>query len=594
MIDRLPLPLPLPMPLLAACLAGAAVAAGPGASATVAQTAAPATLVLTLGPAPAHPPGASIGTLDVAMRIDGPRIPAGEPVLAIAHLSDNVDTVATSVTGLDVRDRRGSLRLTARDVGPPGDDAERVRQWIADRAVDGPLRVRYTVPAKATRPPRGTAGPRDLVDDGNGISAVGDVFLLLPPRIRDYTVIASWDLTRLPPGAIGLSSLGEGDAPGGKRIASRDLREVFFMAGRIRTWPQRRTDAGFIGAWQGTPSFDAAALMRWTNDLYGGYRRFFGRTDDRAYSVFLRYSAANAGGGMGFHDSFVNTYGAGRASDPEALKSTLAHEMFHTFQPYIDEGSDNGALWFGEGLATFYQARLPFRYGLMTAEQFLADLNEGAGRYYTSIMATQPNAMVVRHFWDDTRVRTLPYDRGMLYFVTVDDAVRKASGGKRSLDDLMLRMLEIRGGGRTLTDADWEALLYRELGAPAVARFRASLAGAMPLPASDAFGPCFARTTARLRRYEVGFDPSVFRGRRRIVRGLVPGSAADIAGLRNGDEILTPIAQDAIQGDQTQVLTLPIRRPGRTLTIAYLPRGETVDAYQWRRIPGIPDARCGV
>ena len=74
--------------------------------------------------------------------------------------------------------------------------------------------------------------------------------------------------------------------------------------------------------------------------------------------------------------------------------------------------------------------------------------------------------------------------------------------------------------------------------------------------------------------------------RKRIVRGLLPGSAVAQAGLRNGDEILKPFGQDSVQEDQHQTLTLQIRRDGKDFTIAYLPRGETVQAYQWERVPG--------
>ena len=112
------------------------------------------------------------------------------------------------------------------------------------------------------------------------------------------------------------------------------------------------------------------------------------------------------------------------------------------------------------------------------------------------------------------------------------------------------------------------------------------MAGRLVVPPSDSFGPCFARTTAPLRRYVLGFDSAVLIEPRRIVRGLQPESAAAAAGLRDGDEIVKPIPQDAIQADQTALLHLQIRRSGELLDVAYLPRGETVHAYQWERSGG--------
>jgi S1-C subfamily serine protease len=76
------------------------------------------------------------------------------------------------------------------------------------------------------------------------------------------------------------------------------------------------------------------------------------------------------------------------------------------------------------------------------------------------------------------------------------------------------------------------------------------------------------------------------------VHGLLPGSAADRAGLRNGDIIVKPVPQDAIQADQKATLTFLIRRDGKEFPITYLPRGETVQAYQWTRIPTVPEQKC--
>ena len=52
--------------------------------------------------------------------------------------------------------------------------------------------------------------------------------------------------------------------------------------------------------------------------------------------------------------------------------------------------------------------------------------------------------------------------------------------------------------------------------------------------------------------------------------------------------------QDGIQGDQRQTLTLKLRRADQTFSITYLPRGETVDAYQWERVADVPDDRCAL
>jgi len=95
-----------------------------------------------------------------------------------------------------------------------------------------------------------------------------------------------------------------------------------------------------------------------------------------------------------------------------------------------------------------------------------------------------------------------------------------------------------------------------------------------------------------LRRYQLGFEPKVLTEPKRIVRELIPDSAAARAGIRNGDEITQPVPQDAIQGDQAGILTLKLLRDGKPLEISYLPRGEAVEAYQWIKTGKLADKAC--
>jgi len=560
-----------------------------------ANPAADRSIALTLAPT-ANSKG-QIETFAITLDFGGLSKAAGETLVQLPLVESNVDSVATTLTGLAAADSLGPLELTAQSRTAPGtgdaDSGGPTRTWTVNRQTAGSVVVRYVVPANATLPPRGPAPPVALSNDGYGASGAGSVFLLMPPGDDHYRTTVDWDLSRLPSGSSGISSLGNGHVDAWPMTAA-ELTSSFFMAGRVATWPRPTPSTGFFSAWQGKPAFDAEPLMVWSGTLYKDYSRLFRQATPPPYGVFLRYNPINAGGGVAMHRSFVVTFGSGAGSDVAKLRMTLAHEMFHTFQPRINDPDGLASAWFTEGLATFYQRRLPLRYGMITPSAFLDDLNYYAGRYYTNVMATVPNAAIPTRFWSDTRIRTLPYDRGMFYFATVDEAIRLRSGGKRSMDDAMFAMLALQAAGKSTRYADWEAILTREIGPGAVADFRASLAGRMQLASSSAFGPCFRRISKPLRRYELGFDTAVLAEPKRTVRGLVSGSAAALAGLRNGDDIVDPVPQDRIQGDQTERLTLKVRRDGKTFAIAYLPRGETVSASQWKRTAGVPDKRCAL
>lgn len=552
--------------------------------------AAPAPVALELQLAPYADKG-EVTALEVRLRIGDLAVPRGGIVAQLPMQVNNVDTFAEHIASIEATDARGQLQLSGRAAtAQENGDQSQLRVWTAPRALSGPLTLRYRVPANATRPPRGPAPPISFRNDAHAFSATSAMFLVLPPEEQIYALNIGWDLSHLPAGARGVSSFGEGNVQVGD-IDTGSLPGLFFMAGDVGRWPSVPRADGFSVAWQGQPPFDASALSAWVGELHEQFETLFPQPESRPYTIFLRYNPVNAGGGTALYRSFITTYGTPAETDLDEIKVTLSHEMFHTYQPRLSRNGGESTTWFSEGSAVFYEARLPLRFGLFTPQQYLTVLNLTAARYYTNALGALPNARIEEGFWKDTRIRTLAYDRGMLYLATVDDALRKRSHGQRSLDDL-LRALLLITQERNATQADWEVVLKAELGDTAVQEFHAFLAGTPPLPASDAFGPCFRRTSKPLRRYVLGFEPAVLAEPTRIVRGLMADSAAARAGVRNGDEIVRPVPQDGIQGNQTERLHLRLRRDGKEFDVDYLPRGEQVDTWQWERVPGVDDAQC--
>ena len=525
--------------------------------------------------------------IEIELLVQKMNVETGQPLLRLPLVSSNVQGVADVLENLTVADAAGPLTLRASD--EPAGSMTSYRRWSADRAVGGDVTVRYRVPVTNAPNMRGAAPPFEMRTEDGGVSGLGEMFLILPEGDVAYDVRVHWALDDLTPGAVGLSSLGAGEVALDGVKAER-LGEAFFMAGALGLYPDPTPDAGFFAAWQGHPPFDPAEAMGWSAGLYDDYLKFFREPGNPPYGVFLRRNLVNPGGGVELNRSFVATFG--EKTDVEDLKLTLAHEMLHTFAGALDAPRGLESSWWSEGLATYYQRVLPYRMGRISADDFLKDLNTTAARYYTNALSDTPNAEIPARFWADTRVRVLPYDRGSMYFAVLDERIRAASQGRRSLDDLLLAAVEHRRQGQPVTHDYWVVLLRSELGEAGPQGLEAMLDGALVLPGSSAFGACFERTTAPLRRYELGFEPASLTETPRIVRSLTAGSAAEAAGVRDGDEILKPVGQDGLQGDQTGLLTLNLKRGEEVLEITYLPRGETVAAYQWRRVSGAATGDC--
>lgn len=537
---------------------------------------------MTLTLAPTKPDAAGhVPWVDVTVVVEGVHSAAGERLLRLPLVANTVVTSAKDITGLNIADELGTVAAQTQDIDEDG--SNRTRVWLAPRAVDGTLTLRYRVPIDAGAPP--LALPQyEMRTELGGFSAAGNAFLILPADETNRRAGVTWDFSRYGAPGTGVSSLGVGDVRSRALLPPGKLATMYYMAGQPGVY--RSAKDGFFAAWQGKPSFEMPTLMAWASDLHRFYGRFFGYMPP-SFGVFGRTNQRNPGSGIGLTDSFAFTFN--EASKSADLRSLLAHEMLHAWVNSLGSSMDEaGGLdrsWFGEGLAVHYQRLLPFRAGLISADDFLADLNETAGRYYTNIKINVPNADIPEGFWRDTRVRVLPYDRGSLYFAATDAAIRKASGGKRSLDDVVRAMLADRRAGRPMDEATYRRLIKAELGDEGIAQFEAMLDGKTVVPPSDAFGPTFKRIQKPLKRFDLGFDPASLLARPKIVRGLVSGSNAETAGLRNGDEVLNTFSQDGLQGDQQAFLELKIKRGDEPLTIRYQPRGEEVMTYQWARVP---------
>jgi hypothetical protein len=530
-------------------------------------------LSVVLKPGPADE-SRFIGYLDIAMTVSGVSAAAGAPVFSMIHVFANGETAAKTLQVQEARDAQGKLTLTPRDTNG-------VRNWSADRAVAGDLTVRYRVAIDNTPPAFGSGPPLTLRTEGSGFSGAGTGFLLVPVDQRQFRYSVHFDLSALGPSASAVTIFGDGDVKLDTPVPFGQLTQSFYMAGRLHRYPERLRAGGFSSVWLDPMPFDARALMSWTDSLYGWYVNFFKADTARPYRVFLRYNPINPWGGVALPNAFVATHDQ-KATSGDQLKVTLAHEMLHTQLAGV-------AQWFSEGVATYYARILPWRAGLLTADDFLKDLNEYAARYYTNALIATPNADVGPRFWEDTRIRTLPYDRGSFYLAVVDGKIRKASGGKRSLDDVAMAVVERNRRGQPVNEAGLIEMFAAEYGATAKADHEAMLAGATQLPESDGFGSCFRRITKPFRRFELGFESKILTERDRIVRGVIAGSAAERAGLRNGDVITVPIGLDGVQGKQDRTITYQVRRGDRVFPVTYLPRGDTVQTYQWERVPGVSE-----
>jgi hypothetical protein len=538
-------------------------------------------LSLSLKP---HATGAALDYLDATLVIRGVGVASGKTLVRMPLVAASIPTVRYDGEALVAADARGPLRLTQKD-GAPGSMGTD-RDWLAARASSGSITLRFrAVPRQVdanTRP-----GPLfDLRAESGGLDGAGLVFLPLPVARDRFRIRLHWDLSGLPAGDHAASCLGDGDAS--LTGATELLAQCYYMVGPVHVYPEGPDRERKFGIyWLTDTPFDVATLGAQIQRLFAYMSAFF-HDDGGSYRVFIRKNPYPRGGGTALHRSFMFGWNSEHPPTVGSLQDLLAHEMTHNWPSLEAEHGDTS--WYSEGTAEYYSILLSWRSGVIDTGEFLKRINERARNYYRNPLQSLTLRQAEERYWKEANASYVPYGRGFMYLARTDAQIREKSAGKRSLDDLVVELVDRTRRGKSHTIADWLRLLTRELGAGAGPQFEQMRAGVRLVPPPNTFGPCFRPETYQTRLTDFGFDESSLSGPGKLIRGVRPGSNAALAGLRDGDVVVQRTLPD--QDDPGAELTFVVRRAGAERTIRFIPQGGSVEAWRWVRVPGIPDSSC--
>lgn len=571
--------------LLAALLAACAT---PAEAPAPAQIARPAEMDITL--TPRRPTGEKVETIDVTLTIREPALAPGDTFLSMAIVRVMAPGALSRPETLMAEDGAGPLPLTIEEDPADPSDFRQDRRWLAARASQGDVTVRYTIEPRvitsATRP-----GPLiDTRTELTGFYGSGNTMLALPVSGWPREVALDWNLDELPPGARAASSLGEGDVTA--TVTAQNLNNSFFFAGPLRSQPE--DGAGDFAIYWITPAaFDLDGAAAWTQQAYTYFNSFFGASDT-PFRIFMRTTERFQGGGGGGFNSFIFGTVEGEDRDPDEVRGLLAHEALHHFVGgYGDGGGAGGQQWYSEGVTNYYTVVLPYRAGLTSLEHYINDFNGYAKSYYTNPQSNLSNTEVTRLFFADGNAQIVPYNRGPLYVALVDARIRAASGGELRADDLIFDFIESQKEAEDGV-ALWHDLTEVYLGETGSTEFRAMMEGQpLDLP-SDLFGPCFVAEEQMLQNFVIGFRP--YKDEEGATRAgpIVPGTFAEAAGIQRYDLITNP---EALETAETAApgtpLTLNLQRDAEILSLTYTPWTAPMPGKQWVRT-SLPESDCNL
>ena len=218
--------------------------------------------------------------------------------------------------------------------------------------------------------------------------------------------------------------------------------------------------------------FDTIALVSDIQKLVQQAKQIFGRLPYRDYSFLFQDDAY----GALEHASSVTIGLPGEdfAKNRKEYISEIAHEYFHTWNivrirpaEYGDVGYTKPALskglWWSEGLTMFYADVLLRRAGIITSrrtehlQNLIARYFNNPGNYKLSAENVSMSAYASPGFSGDYDGST--HLQGELIGTMLDIFIRDARDGRKSIDDVMGKMMEHFSGSKGFTGNDIEKLI---------------------------------------------------------------------------------------------------------------------------------------
>ena len=316
----------------------------------------------------------------------------------------------------------------------------------------------------------------------------------------------------------------------------------------------------------------------------------------KEYTFFFHIGSYSDVGGGGMEHANCTAISA---SSVESAATVAAHEFFHAWnvkrirpqslQP-VDYSKEQPtrALWFAEGVTSTYGAYALERAGLWTKSQFyddlasqISELQSRPAHKWQSVEESSLDAWLEKYDAYNSPDRSISYyNKGQIDGVLLDLAIRDATDNRKSLDDVLRAMnAEYAKAGKFYNDSiDIRGTVEELSGKSFEDFFRRFVAGTDEIPYDDFLAAAGWKLKIETDRTpDLGFWPGEETSKGIGVSDLDAGSAAEAAGLRDGDMIVpVPVvrAPRFLQLLRTRAagdpLTLRIRRGGQELEISFL------------------------
>jgi predicted metalloprotease with PDZ domain len=318
----------------------------------------------------------------------------------------------------------------------------------------------------------------------------------------------------------------------------------------------------------------------------------FQETPWDTYTVMMIFDSSYGGGSALEHQSsHVGVYNPMMIGTP-LLASITAHEIFHAWNvkrlrpadmvPYeYDRAEPTPWLWVSEGITDYYADLALVRGGIVDSAIFMGLTAEKIQTVAEAPPTALEDASVSTWIHPTDGSSYVYYPKGSLAGLLLDISIRDATDNRRSLDDVMRNLYRTTyKAGRGFTGTDWWGTVSRAAGGRPFADFNARYVdGRDPYPYDAMLALAGFRLAAdTIREPRLGLGGAADSGGVRIT-AVQPGSAAEAAGVRVGDILLSlgdvaisdpnfgPAYRARFRNAEGQDFPIKVRRGADTLSL---------------------------
>jgi predicted metalloprotease with PDZ domain len=279
--------------------------------------------------------------------------------------------------------------------------------------------------------------------------------------------------------------------------------------------------------------------------------------------------------GRGLTNSFVTVGTNSKAFSLEDLVYLYNHELMHHWLGHVLKQAEpeNAFKWFHEGFTDYFAHIVMRESGLLNEEEFKKRINNIFSVYYSDSTHQWSNDKLQQDYWVSYEMQKLPYQRGLLFALYLNESIHTYSKGKSSLKKILQEMLvEARQHGRVFSQ-DWLLeLLQKRTGNDYSYVLERFITKGNFIPISE-----WKKVTGKLALmptevFDLGFttDKRVIALNVRI-NAVDEGANAQKAGLRIGDTI----AGYSSTNQPTDSTTVVVNRGGEKIKLRFLASRQT-------------------